>query len=192
MWHGFSALRQRPHSSSSGMSQGLIVCLKASLQQQMWKCGNVYPYTVTDDRVGRDKKRKDNGREFSPRNCIRKFSYHEIFCTIYVQRRFLNKHLRHSHHVSHALFIRLQFRRAMRRVFAILGHFLFDWKSVHVFSALRQRPRRSSGMSVCVLRQRPLSDHERRKMVLSSTILVKLVLFNLVTNLKFVGILICQ
>ena len=58
-------------------------------------CGNVYPYTVTDDLVGRDKKRKDNGKEFSERDCIRKFSYHEIFCTIYVQRRFLNKHLRH-------------------------------------------------------------------------------------------------
>jgi hypothetical protein len=27
-------------------------------------CGNVYPYTVSDDRVGRDKKRKDNGKEF--------------------------------------------------------------------------------------------------------------------------------
>jgi hypothetical protein len=30
----------------------------------------VYPNTETDDRVGRDKKRKDNGKEFS-------FSYHE-------------------------------------------------------------------------------------------------------------------
>jgi hypothetical protein len=28
-----------------------------------------------------------------------------IFCSIYVQRRFLNKHLRHSHHVSHVSFI---------------------------------------------------------------------------------------
>jgi hypothetical protein len=37
----------------------------------------VYPYTVTDDRVGRDKKRKDNGKEFSRRGCIRKFSYHQ-------------------------------------------------------------------------------------------------------------------
>ena len=39
-------------------------------------CGNVYPYTVTDDRVGRDKNRKDNGKEFSRRDCscIRKFS----------------------------------------------------------------------------------------------------------------------
>jgi hypothetical protein len=40
-------------------------------------CGNVYPYTVTDDRV----KRKDNGEEFFPRDCIWKFSYHEIFCS---------------------------------------------------------------------------------------------------------------
>jgi hypothetical protein len=29
-------------------------------------CGNVYPYTVTDDRVGRNKKRKDNGKDFFP------------------------------------------------------------------------------------------------------------------------------
>jgi hypothetical protein len=26
----------------------------------------VYPYLVTDDRVGRDKKRNDNGKEFFP------------------------------------------------------------------------------------------------------------------------------
>jgi hypothetical protein len=55
-------------------------------------CRNVYPYTVTDDRVGRNKNRKDNGTEFSRRYCIRKFSYHETL--IYDQRRFLNKHLR--------------------------------------------------------------------------------------------------
>ena len=41
-------------------------------------------------------KRKKNGSEFSRRDCIRKFSYHEIFCTIHVQRRFLNKHLHQS------------------------------------------------------------------------------------------------
>jgi hypothetical protein len=41
-------------------------------------CGNVYLYTVTDDRVGRD-----NGKEgitvknFPRRDCIRKFSYYE-------------------------------------------------------------------------------------------------------------------
>jgi hypothetical protein len=29
-------------------------------------CGNLYPYTVTDDRVGRNKKRKDNVKEFFP------------------------------------------------------------------------------------------------------------------------------
>ena len=40
-------------------------------------CGNMYPYTVTDDRVGRNKKRKDNGKEFFRRDCMRKFSYHE-------------------------------------------------------------------------------------------------------------------
>ena len=42
-------------------------------------CGNVYPYTVTDDRLGRNMKRKDNGKGSFPRDCIRKFSYHEIF-----------------------------------------------------------------------------------------------------------------
>ncbi len=61
--------------------------------------GNVYPYTVADDRVERDKKRKDNGKEFFRRDCIRKFSFMRLFCVIYAQRRFLNKHLRHSHHV---------------------------------------------------------------------------------------------
>ncbi len=40
-------------------------------------CGNVYPYTVTDDWVGRDKKSKDNGKESFRRDCIRTFSYHE-------------------------------------------------------------------------------------------------------------------
>jgi hypothetical protein len=40
-------------------------------------CGNMYPYTVTDDRVGRSKKRKDNGKEFFRRDCMRNFSYHE-------------------------------------------------------------------------------------------------------------------
>ena len=37
----------------------------------------MYPYTVTDDRVGRNKKRKDNGKEFFLRDRMRKFSYHE-------------------------------------------------------------------------------------------------------------------
>jgi hypothetical protein len=36
----------------------------------------MYPYTVTDDRVGRSKKRKDDGKEFFRRDCMRKFSYH--------------------------------------------------------------------------------------------------------------------
>jgi hypothetical protein len=35
---------------------------------------------VTDDQIGRDKKRKDNGKDFSRRDCIRKFSYHETLC----------------------------------------------------------------------------------------------------------------
>jgi hypothetical protein len=38
-------------------------------EKMVRECGNVYPYTVTDDRSGRDKKRKDNGEEFS-RDCI--------------------------------------------------------------------------------------------------------------------------
>ncbi len=29
-------------------------------------CGNVYPYTVTDDRFGSNKKRKDNGKRIFP------------------------------------------------------------------------------------------------------------------------------
>ena len=41
--------------------------------------GNMYPYTVTDDRVGRNKKRKDNGKKNFRRDCMRKFSYHENF-----------------------------------------------------------------------------------------------------------------
>ena len=40
-------------------------------------CGHVYPYTVTNDQVGRNKKRKDNGKEFFRRDYIRRFSYHE-------------------------------------------------------------------------------------------------------------------
>ena len=44
---------------------------------QVGGCGNMYPYTVTDDRVGRNKNRKDNGKEFFRRDCMRKFSYHE-------------------------------------------------------------------------------------------------------------------
>ena len=42
----------------------------------------MYPYTVTDDRVERNKKRKDNGKEFFRRG-MRKFSYHEtLLCHI--------------------------------------------------------------------------------------------------------------
>jgi hypothetical protein len=48
------------------------------------ECGNMYPYTVTDDRVGRSKKRKDNGKEFFRRECMRNFSYHEtLLCHLY-------------------------------------------------------------------------------------------------------------
>ncbi len=32
-------------------------------------CGNVYPYTVTDDRVGRDKKRKIMVGNINPHYC---------------------------------------------------------------------------------------------------------------------------
>jgi hypothetical protein len=31
-----------------------------------YQCGNVYPYTVSDDRLGRNKKRKDNGKRIFP------------------------------------------------------------------------------------------------------------------------------
>ncbi len=54
-------------------------------------CGNVYPYTVTDDRLGRNKKRKDNGKRIFPDEIvlgnlvITRFSVH--LC----QRKFLNK-----------------------------------------------------------------------------------------------------
>jgi hypothetical protein len=43
------------------------------------RSGNVYPLRGADDRVGRNKKRKDNGKLFFRRDCIRKFSYHETF-----------------------------------------------------------------------------------------------------------------
>ncbi len=64
-------------------------------------CGNVYPYTVTDDRVGGDKKRKDNGKEFFDEIVLGNLVIVRLFGVIYVQRRFLNKHLRHSLHVFH-------------------------------------------------------------------------------------------
>jgi hypothetical protein len=67
--------------------------------------GNVYPYTVTDDRVGRNKKRKDNSKEFSDEIVLGNLVIMRLFCAIHVQRRFLNKHLRHFHHVSHVSFI---------------------------------------------------------------------------------------
>jgi hypothetical protein len=44
------------HYSSNGW--GSYLCTRVG------GCGNVYPYTVTDDRVGRNKKRKDDGKEF--------------------------------------------------------------------------------------------------------------------------------
>jgi hypothetical protein len=37
----------------------------------------VFSYTVADDRVGREKKRKDIGKEFYRRDSIRKYSYRE-------------------------------------------------------------------------------------------------------------------
>ena len=38
-------------------------------------------------------KRKNNGTEFDRWHCIRKFSYNEIFCAIFVQRKLHNKNL---------------------------------------------------------------------------------------------------
>ncbi len=38
----------------------------ARIVNLMVNCGNVYPYTVTDDRFGRNKKRKDNGNGSFP------------------------------------------------------------------------------------------------------------------------------
>jgi hypothetical protein len=37
----------------------------------------VYPYTVTDDRVGGIRKESITVKNFYRRDCIRKFSYHE-------------------------------------------------------------------------------------------------------------------
>jgi hypothetical protein len=49
----------------------------------------MYPYTVTDDRVGRNKNRKDNGKEFFRRDCMRKFSYHEtLLCHFFSEDMF--------------------------------------------------------------------------------------------------------
>ncbi len=61
----------------------------------------MYPYTVTDDRLGRNKKRKDDGKRIFPEIVsgnlvIMRFSVH--LC----QRRFLNEHSSISHHVFHA------------------------------------------------------------------------------------------
>ncbi len=49
--------------------------LTSILYQEYTLCENVYPYTVTDDRVGRGKKRNDNGKKNFPMRL--KFSYHE-------------------------------------------------------------------------------------------------------------------
>ncbi len=54
----------------------LLLFVHFYLSTRVGGCGHVYPYTVKDDRVGRNKKRKDNGKEFFRRDCIRKFSYH--------------------------------------------------------------------------------------------------------------------
>ncbi len=54
------------------------------------RCGNMHPYTVTDDWVGRNKKRKDNGKEFFRRDCMRKFSYHETLLCYLCSEEFLN------------------------------------------------------------------------------------------------------
>jgi hypothetical protein len=52
------------HTSRQGIN-GPHVQRQHSTQVHVYThTGNVYPYTVTDDRVGRNKKRKDNGKEF--------------------------------------------------------------------------------------------------------------------------------
>jgi hypothetical protein len=67
-----------PHPSC--MTYRLSVgCVLQQQKENFGNCGNMYPYTVTDDRVGRNKKRKDNGKDFFRRDCMRKFSYHETF-----------------------------------------------------------------------------------------------------------------
>ncbi len=66
----------------------------------------MYPYTVTDDRVGRKGIRKERitVKNFSRRDCIRKFSYHEIFvhlCSEEVPEQTSS----FPHHVFHSLFM---------------------------------------------------------------------------------------
>ena len=58
--------------------------LEGTLESSMF-CRIVY--VIDTFKVGRNKKRKDNGENFGRRDCIRKFSYHrklsyhEIFCS---------------------------------------------------------------------------------------------------------------
>ncbi len=66
----------------------------------------MYPYTVTDDRLGRNKKRKDNGKgSFFPDEIVLGNLVIMRFLFIYVQRRSQNKHLRFPVHVFHPVFI---------------------------------------------------------------------------------------
>jgi hypothetical protein len=59
----------------------LLLFVQFYLFTRVGDCKNMYPYTVTDDRVGRNVKRKDNCKEFFRRDCVRKFSYYEtVLC----------------------------------------------------------------------------------------------------------------
>ncbi len=69
------------------------LCVHFYLCTRVGDCGNVYPYSVTDDRVGRNKKRKDNGKNFSDEIVLGNLVIMRPFCVIHVQRRLLNKHL---------------------------------------------------------------------------------------------------
>jgi hypothetical protein len=93
-------------------------------------CGNVYPDTVTDDRLEGIRKEKITAKDFSRRDCIRKFSYHEIFCPFMFRGDFrINIFVFPScfpcfvHPVSSFC----QFRRVMRRVFVMIGHLYLQW-----------------------------------------------------------------
>jgi hypothetical protein len=63
-------------------------------------CGNVYSYTVTT-------REKKTVKKFSDEivHVLGNLVITRLFCVIYDQRRFLNKHLRHFQHVQHVLFI---------------------------------------------------------------------------------------
>ncbi len=55
----------------------LLLFVHLYLCTRVGGCGKINPYSVTDDRVGRNKTRKDNGKESFRQECMGKFSYHE-------------------------------------------------------------------------------------------------------------------